>query len=176
MKNRPKNLSKYKPWIGSLVLLPVYIYYAVNRGEYTFIDNFNLLIHEGGHGIFRFFGDFIYTLGGTLMQIILPVIFTYYFYSNKKRFGVQVSVLWLGQNLMNIAVYAADARVRKLPLLGGSKVYHDWHWMLGRLGVLEYDTLIGHIFYGMGIVMFITSFLMPLIIRDYEVSELKLKL
>lgn len=169
-------LEKYKPWLGSLVLLPFYFYYAVNMGSFTFIDNFNLLIHEGGHGIFSLFGGFIYTLGGTLMQIILPVIFTFYYYSHRKRIGTQISLLWLGQNLMNISVYAADARVRQLPLLGGNKVYHDWHWMLGRLGMLEYDTFLGWVFYGMGIVMFITSFLVPLFIKDYETSNLKLKL
>ena len=58
-----------KPWIGSVVLLPIMIYFAINRGEFTLIDYFNLLIHEGGHGVFKIFGKFIYTLGGSLMQV-----------------------------------------------------------------------------------------------------------
>lgn len=145
-------------------------------GEFTFIDNLNLLIHEGGHGIFRIFGDFIYTLGGTLMQIIIPSLCVWYAVSNKKKFLVQLFILWLGQNLMNISVYAADARERLLPLLGGNKVYHDWHWMLSRLNILEYDDVIGLAFYLTGIGCFIISFLFPVLYKEYEKVDIELDL
>lgn len=165
-----------KKWSGSLILLPFYFYYGFKKGEFTFIDNLNLLIHEGGHGIFRLFGDFIYTLGGTLMQIIIPILCLWYAVSNKKRFIIQLSILWLGQSLMNISVYATDARERILPLLGGNKVYHDWHWMLSRLNLLEYDDVIGLIFYLSGIGCFIISFLIPVIYKEYEHVDIELKL
>lgn len=165
------------PWIGSIVLLPLCLYLAVNRGDFIFlIDHFNLLIHEGGHGIFRIFGEFIYTLGGTLMQIILPSIFIFYFFINKKKIGMQISIVWLAQNLMNIAVYAADARARKLPLLGGNNVYHDWTWLLGRTSMLQHDILIGEIFYYTGIACLIIALLVPLFMKEYKQVKLDLKL
>jgi len=43
------------PWIGSIVLAPLVIYYTLNAERFTFIDYVNLLIHEGGHGIFKIF-------------------------------------------------------------------------------------------------------------------------
>ena len=73
---------------------------------------------------------------------------------------------------MNISVYAADARERALPLLGGNKVYHDWHWMLSRLNILEYDDIIGMMFYLTGIVCFLISFLIPLFYKEYEVKNI----
>ena len=73
-----------------------------------YIDNGDLVIHEAGHFFFMFFGKFIYTLGGTLMQIILPSIIAWYFLRNYYKTGVQISLLWLGQNLINISAYAAD--------------------------------------------------------------------
>jgi len=158
--------DKYRNWIPSLIIFPIALYWALNRGEYTLIDNVNLVIHEAGHLFFRLFGKFIYTLGGTLMQIILPSLIVWTFLKNNYRTGVQFSLLWLGQNFINISVYAADAQARKLPLLGGKKVYHDWHYMLTELGILEYDYLVGYFFYSVAIIIFIIVLLLPLIMKD----------
>jgi hypothetical protein len=155
-----------KKWFVSILLIPVCVYLLYHRGEYGLIDNADLVIHEAGHFFFMFFGKFIYTLGGTLMQIILPSIIAWYFFRNIYRTGVQVSLLWLGQNLINISVYAADAQAMKLPLLGGNHVYHDWHYILGYLNILEYDSVTGYIFFGAAIVIFAAAFFMPLIIND----------
>ena len=170
-------MEKFKPWIGSIILLPVIVWLSINAGEFIFIiDHFNLLIHEGGHGIFSLFGRFIYTLGGTLMQIILPLLFVYYFLSNRKRFGTQLSLVWLGQNLMNISVYAADAQERNIPLLGGNNVYHDWTYLLNKTGLLLYDDEIGLGFYLIGALAFILALLVPLALKEYSDSKIDLKL
>lgn len=155
-----------KRWIPSLIILPIAVYWALNRGEFSLLDNIDLVIHEAGHFFFSLFGKFIYTLGGTLMQIILPSIIAGYFFRNNYRTGVQFGLLWLGQNFINISVYAADAEARKLPLLGGNKVYHDWHYLLGEVGILEYDYLVGYIFFGMAIAIFLVAVLMPLLTHD----------
>lgn len=156
----------YKKWMASAVILPIAIYFLLSRGDYNVIDTADLIIHEAGHFFFMFFGKFIYTLGGTLMQIILPSIITWYFISNYYRTGIQFSLLWLGQNFINISVYAADAQARKLPLLGGSKVYHDWHYLLGELNILQYDYAVGYFFFGIAVIIFIVIIFMPLIIRQ----------
>jgi hypothetical protein len=158
--------DEFKRWIPSIIILPVAIYYCLNRGEYTLIDNVDLVIHEAGHAIFSLFGKFIYTLGGTLMQIILPSIIAGFFFRNNYRTGVQAGLLWLGQNFINISVYAADARAQKLPLHGGNKVYHDWNYLLRTTGLLEYDTEIGYVVFGCAILIFLVSVLMPLITHD----------
>ncbi len=170
-------MDKLKPWIGSIILLPLVIWLTINAGQFIFLlDHFNLLIHEGGHGIFKIFGSFVYTLGGTLMQIILPSLFIYYFLSHRQKIGAQVSLVWLGQNLMNISVYAADAQERSLPLLGGNNVYHDWRFLLGKTGLLEYDDLIGMCFYILGIIIFIFALIIPLILKDYQEAKINLDL
>jgi hypothetical protein len=155
-----------KKWLPSIIILPIAVYWSINRGHYGLLDNIDLVIHEAGHFFFSFFGKFIYTLGGTLMQIILPLIIAVFFFKNNYRTGVQFSLLWLGQNFINISVYAADAKTRKLPLLGGSKVYHDWNYMLGELGILHYDYLVGYFFFGIAIVIFVITILMPLLTPD----------
>lgn len=166
---KAKSLSgwnQFKIWIPSIIILPIALFWVLNRGEYGLLDNIDLVIHEAGHFFFSLFGKFIYTLGGTLMQIILPSIIAAFFFRNNYRTGVQFSLLWLGQNLINISVYAADARARKLPLLGGKKVYHDWHYLLGELGLLEYDHIVGYTFLGIAMIIFLITVLMPLLTHD----------
>jgi len=155
--------KKLKPFIGSFILLPLIIYIAFNRGKFFLIDWLNLLIHEGGHGVFIFFGKYIHALGGTLMQIIIPSLFVFYAAKRKFLFLTQLFLIWLAENLFNISVYAADARARKLHLLGGKKVYHDWTYLLSSIGILEYDQAVGLFFYLSAIGIFIIVFLLPIL-------------
>src|SRR3989339_2243743 len=154
-----------KHWIPTTIMLPIMIWMILNRGTYTWIDNADLVIHEAGHFFFMLFGKFIYTLGGTLMQILLPSLIIWYFWRNSYRTGAQVGLLWLGQNLINISVYAADARAHALPLLGGNKVYHDWTYILGTTNLLQYDIEVGYMFFGLAILIFLMTLLLPLIFQ-----------
>ena len=166
---KAKSYSKWdviKKWVPSIIILPIALIWCINRGEFNLLDNVDLVIHEAGHFFFSLFGKFIYTLGGTLMQIILPSVIAGFFLRNNYRTGVQFSLLWLGQNFINISVYAADARARKLPLLGGNKVYHDWHYLLGELGILQQDQVVGYFFFVIAILIFAIAVFMPLITKD----------
>lgn len=166
-KNQDSGLVyQVKLWMPTLIMLPIMIWLIMNRGRYTWIDNADLVIHEAGHFFFILFGKFIYTLGGTLMQIILPSLIIWYFWRNSYRTGAQVGLLWLGQNLINISVYAADARAQTLPLLGGNKVYHDWHYILGATKLLPYDTEVGYLFFGFALLIFLLAALLPLIFQE----------
>ena len=148
-------------WTTSVLFLPICLYFALSRGEYGFLDNADLLIHEAGHFFFMLFGPFLRVAGGTLMQILLPSLLVWHFWRHSYRFGAQVSLFWLGHNFINISVYAADARARLLPLLGGDNVVHDWWYMLGTLGILEHDRAVGHLFFGLALIVFVWLLLVP---------------
>ena len=149
-----------KKWITSAVLVPFSVYYVFSHGEYTLIDNANLIIHEAGHFFFGFMGNFIQAAGGTLMQILFPAFLAFYFLRTGYRTGVQIFIFWLGQNLINISVYAADAQVRKLHLLGNGK--HDWYYMLRELGILNQCELVGFTFFTLAILLMVVALLLPL--------------
>jgi hypothetical protein len=177
LNNKEQNKFKYlKPWIGSIIILPLVIFYIINRGDFSVIDFVNLLIHEGGHGIFRIFGEFIYFAGGTIMQMLIPILFVIVYWRLCNRFIVQLSMVWLGENLMNISVYVADARARKLPLLGGNKVRHDWTVLLFKMNILQHDVFIGEIFYYLGIAMFLLALLAPVYFEKTKQINLNLKI
>lgn len=168
--------EKLKPWISSIILLPLIYYLIKNDGRILLVDYINLLIHEGGHGIFKFFGKFIYALGGTLAQILIPGMLVVFYLIKRNKIPAQISLIWLGQNLINISVYAADARAQMLPLLGGKKVYHDWNYLLRETGLLNYDQEVGLFFYAFAISAFIFSIALPLLLKNYKPAKINLDL
>jgi hypothetical protein len=101
------------------------------------LDAVDLAIHETGHLVFAPFGEFLGFLGGTLLQLALPVAFVVYFWQRADRHAASVALWWVAQNCWNVSVYVRDARAQELPLVGGGE--HDWAYLLGRLGWLQYD-------------------------------------
>ncbi|HMJ49254.1 MAG TPA: hypothetical protein VK440_01605 [Burkholderiales bacterium] len=103
----------------------------------------NLGIHEAGHLVFRFDGEFLAVAGGTILQVAAPVAASVMFLRQPDFFALSVCGAWLATNFYNVATYIADARVMELPLvsIGGSgDVIHDWHYMLSHLHLLAWDT------------------------------------
>ena len=114
---------------------------VLHPDHYGWLDGLDLAIHEFGHPAFGVFGEFVGFLGGTLMQLLMPAIFVAYFWRRGDRHAAMVALWWVAQSLWNVAVYVQDARAEELPLVGGGE--HDWNYLLGRLGLLQQDRLIG---------------------------------
>lgn len=102
------------------------------------LDNANLALHEAGHPLFSLFSDRMTVYGGTLAQMGFPLAALSSFYRRRESLSCAFSVMWLGENLFNIAVYMADARTQLLPLVGNGE--HDWAEIFSRWGVLNQDT------------------------------------
>lgn len=121
--------------ILALLLLP-YTIWLVCAYHYHFIDHLNLLLHEGGHFFFKFFGEWMHFLGGTLLQLLIPLAFSIVFLFRRDRYASALFGIWFGESMMNMVVYMRDAQDQLLPLVGGGT--HDWNWMFSRMGVLEH--------------------------------------
>ncbi len=123
--------------------------------QFRLIDNVDLAIHEAGHVLFGPFGEFLGFLGGTLLQLIIPLTFVGYFMHQRNRYAASVPLWWVAQNCWNISVYVKDARTQTLQLVGGGE--HDWAYLLGTLGMLERDQAIGRAFVAAGVLCFAVS-------------------
>lgn len=127
----------------------------------SFMHLINLPFHEAGHVIFRIFGQFMMTLGGSLTQCLVPLICLLAFLiKTRDPFAASVSLWWLGENLIDLAPYINDARALKLMLLGGVTGqdvddYHDWEFILRKLGWLEYDHLLAKVVHMIGALLMI---------------------
>jgi hypothetical protein len=114
---------------------------ASEAQPHCFLDWVNLPFHEAGHLFFSPFGHFLYFLGGTLMQLLVPALLTGYFLARRSSFSASACLGWFGENLLNISVYMADARELKLQLVGGGE--HDWNEIFYSLGWLGQDSVAG---------------------------------
>jgi len=121
-------------------------------GTYRWLDSLDLAIHEAGHLVFAFGGETLMLLGGTLLQLLVPLAFVVALWRQGDRHGATVPLWWLGQNCWNISVYIKDARAQELPLVGGGE--HDWALLLGQAGWLERDQAIGGAVYFLGVVLY----------------------
>lgn len=137
----PLRLPPSRPlrWLGVAVLAGWAASVVRDPDGWRFVDGVNLLLHEAGHPVFSPFGEFMTVLGGTLMQLLFPLAFVVYFLRSAQPFAAYASLAWLGESFFNVARYAADARARELPLLGGDDAGHDWTYILFRLDLLPHD-------------------------------------
>jgi hypothetical protein len=123
-----------------------FLFYAFsNHSGFLFIDSANLVVHEGGHNLFGWFGPTIGLWGGTLLQWLVPFLLAMYFFFQRETAGFVFCIFFFFENWLYTATYMADARVQVLPLVttGNSDfVEHDWYAIFSSLGVLDYDTKI----------------------------------
>lgn len=127
-------------------MLLAYLAYVAYRSltdfEYwNIFEGITLVVHESGHVIFSPFGELIEAAGGSITQIAAPVIAALLFLRQREYFGISVALAWLSMSLGNLAAYVGDARTQDLPLvsIGSGDPIHDWHFILGRLGMLGDD-------------------------------------
>lgn len=99
--------------------------------------------HEAGHyAIFRWFGEFIMTLGGTLGQHLMPaVLCVALLVKRRDPFGAALFFWLLGYSVMDMGVYMYDAFQPVLTLLDGKTGEesdgHDWQNIFGDLGLIR---------------------------------------
>lgn len=92
---------------------------------------------------------------GSAVQILVPLIFFFYFFIRQQPSGTAFSIFWAGSNFINVSVYMKDARTMTLELVGGGR--HDWNWIFSQLGFLEYDQTIGAATFMIGAVLVLAS-------------------
>ncbi len=129
-----------------LAFYALFLYQAM-RGEgfLLMIDLVFIPIHEGGHLLFRFFGEFVNIAGGTFLQFFVPAALAVYFVFQRQLQGTAFCAFFFFEQCLPVSRYMADARAQELPLLtvgDADYVIHDWNYLFGRLGVLDHDTQI----------------------------------
>ncbi|MGD0964605.1 MAG: hypothetical protein ABSA57_11980 [Candidatus Acidiferrales bacterium] len=126
---------------------------AHGTGLPQWMDLVFIPIHEGGHLLFRFFGEFLAVAGGTSVQLGVPLMLASYFILHRQVQGTAFCMFFFFEQFLPISVYMADARAQELPLLtvgDTDDVVHDWNYLFGKFGLLEHDTQIGQIVRVMG--------------------------
>jgi len=133
-----------------LLLYCVYLFWRSTSDPFYFglIGGLNLGIHEFGHYLWAFLGEFASVLGGSLTQCLVPVIAMLMFLRQRDTFAIAFAFCWLGNSLCNVGTYAADALVQQLDLVSPTSgdPIHDWNYILTRWGLLNRAEFVGGLF------------------------------
>lgn len=135
----------------------------VSSGELPFLHTVDLVFHEAGHTIFSPLGEFMQVLGGTVIQLAIPVALLGYFWRRYDTVSAFLMLWWVGQNLLDIGVYAGDARAQAIQLIGGE---HDWAYLLGKINLLEYDVFLAKTLFFIGIFIMVTAIWLTVFHKD----------
>jgi hypothetical protein len=132
--------------VAWFVFYGAFLAYAFSaHGGFLFIDNANLVVHEGGHNLFGWFGPTLGLWGGTLLQWLVPFLLAAYFFTQRQTAGFVFCLFFFFENWLYTATYMADARAQALPLVTTGDpdfVEHDFYAIFSSLGVLDSDTKI----------------------------------
>ena len=100
-------------------------------GVLGFLHGVNLVFHEAGHVIFGFLGEFMGIAGGSLNQVLIPLVATIAFLRTRQYASAAATLFWTGQSL-------------------AEGLIHDWNWILGRLGLPGSAETVDRLIFGLG--------------------------
>lgn len=116
--------------------------YWNDRAYLSIWHGINLAFHEAGHIVFAPLGRMPGVMGGTLMELIIPLVAGALLFRQRDLFGVAVAVGWLGIVCFETATYAGDALALALPLVSPfgapGAAGHDWGNILAHFNALRH--------------------------------------
>jgi hypothetical protein len=130
--------------IGWLIFYVLFLLHAATDADgFLLLDHVNLITHEAGHFFFSWFGFTLGILGGTLGELLVPLLLAIHFWWRRETTAVAFCSFWFFENFPYIGRYMADARRLSLPLVGSGD--HDWEILFTQWRLLAHDQAIGRV-------------------------------
>lgn len=180
--NMKKDIVQWCQGRNGFVRLPLLIWFIcvlirhLRDPHYqSLLGAINLGIHELGHMVFSFGGEFLTIAGGTVLQCLVPLYGVYNFLKQKDYFASALCFGWLSTNFFNVATYAGDAQAMALPLVTPfgltPSIAHDWNYLLTQMGLLAFDGWVAFFFrflgvLSMGICLFAGGWMVALMMKN----------
>lgn len=130
---------------GFLLLCAAWMAYEIHTdGMFGLLRGIVIYTHEAGHILLIPFGEFLHIAGGTLAQLIFPLLFVGTFWLRGERYSAGITLFWLAMACSDASIYCQDAIDQNLPLLFSGmsaseelaaygETEHDWVNMLQML-------------------------------------------
>ncbi len=143
--------------IGLTTALAVYaIAMLASPDAAVVIDLFNVPVHEAGHLMFAPLGAIPQLLGGTVLQVLLPLLFGAWCTVHRDEHAASVAAWWVGQNFAAIGLAMANASSTLLPRPG---IDRDWSLLFSEWGVAGQALQFGQLAHGFGfLIMLVATF------------------
>jgi hypothetical protein len=149
-----------------LVLIPIITFFNLT-GELTLplllvafpsllLWSITFWIHEAGHVYWAFGGHTIAVLGGTLNETLCSLGVGLFLLWRRHIMCSAIFLTWFANNAIGMSRYIADARALELTFLE-SGAQHDWEYLLGNFGLLEWDLSLGRAVLVVGVICWIAA-------------------
>ncbi len=142
---QPMSKPALAAWIAFYLLFMVYAIAA--RSGSLLVDLIFVPIHEGGHLLFGWLGQWPGVLGGTALQLGVPLALGIYFVFRRQIPGTAFCVFFFFENFLGISTYMADSLAQEgnyVTVGEGGDTIHDWFFIFSNLGLLGHFILIAH--------------------------------
>lgn len=116
------------------------LYHHWPQSNESITHNLILPIHETGHLVFMAFGEMLHAAGGSIFQILFPLIFVVYFFRKGDKHAATIPLWFAGVAAVDLVSYIKDAPYGELELIGGE---HDWAFLLGETRWMHAASQIG---------------------------------
>jgi len=121
------------------------------------------------------FGEFMMVAGGSLFQVIFPAVFVGYFIWQRSYYSAAIVLFWVGQSILNVWVYAADAVKMQLVLTSGftgsEGSFHDWNYLLTATGLLASTKIVAGAIRFVGTLVIIASGVLSIYYSLYPTEQ-----
>jgi hypothetical protein len=165
----------YPKLFFAVVLGLYFLWIAFDPMAGSFLDNVDLPIHETGHLIFKLFGEFLMVAGGSVFQVLFPAVFVGYFVWQGSYYSAAMVLFWVGQSILNVWVYAADAVKMQLVLTSGftgsEGSFHDWNYLLTETGLIGSTPAVSGVIRMIGTLTIIAAFGASIYFSRRETAE-----
>lgn len=154
---RVATLAAFAVWGFVLIRLD----YRVGEMAESFLHRPLLVFHEAGHVLAMPFGEWMTIFGGTLGQLLMPLLLAgALLLKNRDPFGACIGLWFLGVSVLDVAPYLYDALHPRLMLLSGTtgeEGGHDWIYLLGSMGQLAKAQTLGALVHKAGALLVVLS-------------------
>ena len=145
-------------WVAMIFFTVQLFHQGYDAPIAQYLHCLNLPVHETGHIVFGFLNKPVLTsLGGSLFQIIMPLVFCFALWIKPRDLlGAAVGLWWAFENFIDVAPYIADAIPMLLTLISGGTGseapygFHDWNFILSETGLLHKCEKIADTVYAIG--------------------------
>jgi hypothetical protein len=149
-----KEWCKGKSWI---IRIPVVIWLAymfinyLRRPDYlSILGAFNYWIHEAGHLLALPFGQMLEAISGTMLEMLMPIVFLVVFLKQGEFFGASFCCGWLSTCFFYASWYISMAQRT-------DDWTHDWYNILSTLGILMYNRQIAFLAKSVAVLLMLFS-------------------
>jgi hypothetical protein len=128
---------------------------TVTPDHWSAMDSVNVMVHEAGHFFAGVNGGAVALLGGTVLQLLLPLALTAYCTVKDDEHAASLGVWWVGQSYLTLSTYMTNGIPASLPVSASGA--DDWSALFVRWDVVSLGAQYAQLSRGFGALIMLVA-------------------